>query len=270
MNIAFWSNVNGRGATSGNMLAVGTMASIMYSVRTLFLQYDCDSKPIEEIFEGKGRSDLIRDEVSYFKKEGIDELLNNAKLKDVCESEVYSQVKNVKDTSIYYIPASKKIKYGIDDESLEYLSSKLPKLLENISDINLIDNQNGKKTLSRRILDESDVIVVNICQGMQHIDSFLRTEGYKKKTVFLVGRYDQNSNEDIEMIRNKYKIPKENIAVIPYNIHFHDAIAEGKVVEFISKCIYTKRNDVNFDFINQLYLATNMILEKAGVYEETY
>ena len=270
MNIAFWSNVNGRGATSGNMLAIGTMASVMYSFRKLFLQYDCDSKPIEEIFEGKGRSNLIRDEVSYFKKEGIDELLNNAKLKELCEEEVYSQVKNVRNTSIYYLPSSKKIKYGIDDESIDYLSKKLPKVLENISDINFIDNQNGKKVLSRKIMEESDVIVVNICQGMQHIDSFLRTEFYRKKTVFLVGRYDRNSNEDIEMICNKYHIPKENIAVIPYNIHFHDAIAEGKVVDFISKSIYTKRNDVNFDFINHLYLATNMILEKAGVYEEKY
>ena len=152
MNIAFWSNVNGRGATSGNMLAIGTMASVMYSFRTLFLQYDCDSKPIEEIFEGKGRSNLIRDEVSYFKKEGIDELLNNAKLKELCEEEVYSQVKNVRNTSIYYLPSSKKIKYGIDDESIDYLSKKLPKVLENISDINFIDNQNGKKVLSRKNL----------------------------------------------------------------------------------------------------------------------
>ena len=144
------------------------------------------------------------------------------------------------------------------------MSRSLPKILNKVGDINLYDNLNGNKRLSRRTLKESDVIVINLCQGINDIDMILNDEALRKKAVFLVGKYDDESKENINNIRKKYSIDKEEIGVIPYNIHFHDAIIEGKVVEFISKSMYSKRSDANFDFINQLYKSTNLILQKAG------
>lgn len=264
MNIAFWSSVSGKSATSGNMIAVGTMAALIYSLKTIFVQYDYFSKPIEEIFEGKKSDNIIRDEISYYKCEGIDELLNRLKLKKASEQVVFNNIKNIRNTNIYYLPSSRKVRNGLDEESTEYLSRSLPKILNKVGDINLYDNLNGNKRLSRRTLKESDVIVINLCQGINDIDMILNDEALRKKAVFLVGKYDDESKENINIIRKKYCIDKEEIGVIPYNIHFHDAIIEGKVVEFISKSMYSKRSDANFDFINQLYKSTNLILQKAG------
>jgi hypothetical protein len=117
-------------------------------------------------------------------------------------------------------------------------------------------------------LEESDVIVVNLCQGINDIESIMMEEGLRRKMVFIVGKYDNESNENISVIRKKYNISKDDICAIPYNIRFHDALNEGRIVDFISKGLYVKRNDGNFDFINNVYKATNMILQKAG-YNET-
>ncbi len=268
MNIAFWSSVSGKSATSGNMLAVGTMASVVYSLKTVFLQYDYFSKPIEEIFEGRKNDNIIRDENNYYTTYGIDALLNKLKLNRIDEQSIYSNVKNIRNTSIYYVPTSRKVRNGLDEEATNYLSKSLPKSLEKIGDINFIDNMNGKKRLSRKTLEESDVAVINICQGMNGIEEVITDEKILKKAVFLVGKYDDESNEDIAAIRKKFHISNDEIGVIPYNIHFHDAICEGKVVPFISKAICSKRNDANFDFINSLYKSTNMILAKAGFSED--
>lgn len=270
MNIAFWSGVSGKCATSGNMLAVGTMASLVYSLKTLFVQYDYYSKPIEEIFEGKCNDNIIKDEISYYQNEGIDEILNKHRIATVSDQMVYGHIKNIKNTDIYYLPSSKKVRNGLDDESTNYLTKELPHILEKVSDVSFIDNLNGKLRLSRKMLDESDVIVINLCQGINDLSYILSNEKLRDKAVFLIGKYDSESNENIITIRKKYNIPKERIAVIPYNIHFHDAIIAGKVVEFISKSMYSRRSDGNFEFINELYKATNMILQKAGFCEASW
>ncbi|MDE6209531.1 MAG: hypothetical protein K2M73_07660 [Lachnospiraceae bacterium] len=267
MNIAFWSSVSGKSATSGNMIAVGTMASLVYSLKTLFVQYDYLSKPIEEVFEGKKNSDIIRDEMSYYRREGIDEILSRLKLKKLNEQFIFSNIKNIRNTHIYYLPSSRKVRNGIDEESAEYLSASLPKTLNKISDINLIDNQNGNRRLSKKSLRDSDVVVINLYQGIEDIEQILEDENIRRKAVFLVGKYDEASKESLNIIRKKYNIEKDEIGVIPYNIHFHDAINEGKVVEFISKSMYSKRNDSDFEFINELYKSTNLILKKAGFNE---
>lgn len=267
MNIAFWSSASGRSATSGNMIAVGTMASLVYSLKTVFVQFDYLSKPIEEVFEGKNTDNFIRDEMSYYKREGIDEILAKLKLKKLNDEVVLENIKNIKNTSLYYIPSSRKVRNGIDEEAAEYLSGDLPRVLRKMSDISLIDNQNGNRRLSKKSLRDCDVVVINLYQGIEEADKILEDEGIRKKAVFLVGKYDDESKDDLASIRRRYNLQKDEIGVIPYNIHFHDAINEGKVVEYIKKSMYATRNDTNFLFINELYKSTNLILKKAGINE---
>ena len=219
MNIAFWSGVSGKCATSGNMLAVGTMASLIYSLKTIFIQYDYFSKPIEEVFEGKANSNIIRDELSYYHTEGIDDILNKVKLCKISDKVICDNMKNIKNTKMYYLPSSRKVRNGIDDQATMYLSRELPKVVDKLCDLSLIDNLNGKKRLSRKTLEESDVIVVNLCQGINDIESVLEDKELREKMVFIVGKYDEDSNENISVIRKKYNISKDEIGVIPYNIY---------------------------------------------------
>jgi hypothetical protein len=116
-------------------------------------------------------------------------------------------------------------------------------------------------------LKAADVVVINLSQGMT-LSSLNIDKEILKKSVFLIGKYDDNSKENISHISKKYGIDRNNIAFIPYNIHFNDAIHEGKLVAYISKNMNSKINDENLYFINKVFLATNMILRKAGYDDE--
>lgn len=269
MNIAFWSNVSGKSATSGNMLAVSTMTSLLYSLKVVLLQLDYCSKSIDSVLEGKRDDILVNDAFSYYGHKGIDDIFDKIKLENICEEDIVDNLVNVKDTSLYYIPSSKQITFGEEERETGKNVEILMEMLLKIGDINFIDSMNGNKYVSRKVLRNADVIVYNVHQGLEGISELVQNEKLLKKTVFLVGRYDSDSKDNIANMRKKYGIRKDQIAVIPYNISYHDSIQEGKVVSFISKNIYSKRTDSNFDFINNLFNATNMILKKAG-YNEAY
>ena len=73
MNIAFWSNVAGKSATSGNMLAVSTMTSLLYSLKVVLMQVDYCSKSIESVLEGKHDEMVINDNFAYYNQKGMDD-----------------------------------------------------------------------------------------------------------------------------------------------------------------------------------------------------
>ena len=79
MNIAFWSNVAGKSATSSNMLAVGTMTSLLYSLKVVLLQFDYCSKSIDSVLEGKRDGLILNDTFSYYNQKGIDDLFDKVK-----------------------------------------------------------------------------------------------------------------------------------------------------------------------------------------------
>ena len=83
MNIVFWSKASGRGATSGNMLAVSIMSSLVYSVKGILVQLDYCSRSIDDVFSNRKHTNLIMEEYAYYNQKGIDELIDKCQLKDL-------------------------------------------------------------------------------------------------------------------------------------------------------------------------------------------
>ncbi len=265
MNIVFWSNSSGRSATSGNMLAVSVMSSVFYSIKTLLLQMDRESRALDDVFEGRKEESLVNDEFSFYNKKGFDQVLENTRLSILNEAIIESNIINIKHTNIHYMPISKKSHEGIDEEEKINIVSKIADQLNTMDKINFWDIENGNDNISKKMLQKADVVVVNRAQEIILNDKTIEDEEILKKSVFLIGRYDNTSKVNVNVIRKKYGISKENIATIPYSIGFHDAIYEGKVVPFLMKNIFSKKQDDNFEFINGVYNATNLVLRKAGI-----
>ncbi len=266
MNIAFWSMTSGRSGTSSNMLAVGIMSALAYSVEGTLLQLDQFSMSIDEAFGERRQTNLLMEEYSYYSKKGIDRLVDKAQVDDIQSNDLYDNAVPVKDTKMNYIPASKRVGLGASSREMHTFAKKIFDILDKEKEFNFIDCENGEMSISKTILKYADVVVINLCQGMS-LEALDLDKELLKKAVFLVGKYDDASNEDIAKIRRKYGIARGDIATIPYNIRFHDALHEGKLLAYISKNMNTKVNDDNLSFINSVFLATDMILRKAG-YDE--
>lgn len=264
MNIAFWSNVTGRGATSGNMLAVSTMASVLYSLKTVLIQTDRMSKPLDEVFEGRKTDNMVNEEFRFYNKKGMDELIERARLDLLCSDTIKTNMVNVRHTNIYYIPPARS-EALYDDIEATKAYELLMKQLKEMGDLNFWDISNGQNPSSKAIISKSDIVVINLCQEPGNIKLPIEDENVMKKAVFLLGRYDSASRKGLSRVCKEYGIPKNRVGVIPYNIHFHDAVYDGKIVPFIMKNIFAKKHDANFEFINNVFKATNLVLKKAGV-----
>lgn len=265
MNIVFWSSLKGKGATSGNMLAVGTMSAILYSLKTVLVQTDKKSKAIEEVFEGKKTENMINDEFYFYSKKGIDEIIDRGKMNIINDEIISTNLINVKHTNLFFIPSSHEDETNLSLEEQTSIYNVFMKELNGLGNINFWDISNGNSILSSEIAKNSDVLVINICQNSDYSKICINDEEVMKKAVFLVGRYDYASRENLYSICKKMGIKREKIGVIPYNIQFHDAINEGRLVPFIMKNIFSKKHDMNFEFINSLFKSTNLILKAAGV-----
>ena len=267
MNIAFWSMASGRSATSCNMLAVSLMSTIAYSVKGTLVQIDQYSRALDDVFGERRQTNLLMEEYSYYSKKGIDQLADKCQLTDINLNDLRENVVPVKDTEMNYVPVSKRTSIGIDNREYVNFTKKMLAVLNLSEQINFIDCINGETPVSKAVLKAADVVVINLSQGMNNRVLDLDKD-IAKKAFFLVGKYDELSRENVAQIRQRYGIDRNNIAIVPYNIHFHDAVHEGKLVSYISKCINARdADDEDLAFINSVYLATAMILRKAG-YDE--
>ena len=107
-------------------------------------------------------------------------------------------------------------------------------------DIVLVDlSKKIPKQNKDKVLNISDLVVVNFSQNITSINNFLKlkqnNEFYRKNNVLLnIGRYNPNSkysNKNVARYLKEKNIPM----VVPYNILLSDDCTEGKIIDYFLK-----------------------------------
>lgn len=198
-------------------------------------------------------------------------------LKDSKEKKSYEYLENMKDTSLlikeasmeildnylYYIPVNHHLNRYIFDYWLNDNIGKILKASEKFADITYVDTSNENNLSSKYILEEVDLVVVNLVQNSSMIKYFF--DNYSSildKSVFLFGNYHKNSKLNIQKISKTYSLNKADVAVIPYNLEYQEAVLKGTLVEFLSSNYYCKRKTPNYGFIREIHKAVTMIFNK--------
>lgn len=106
---------------------------------------------------------------------------------------------------------------------------------------------------AKKILDISDVVIMNMTQRLRNIDEVmaLRKEDdfYKQRNVMLlIGRYDAHSKYNVKNV-TRYMKEKSNVLAIPYNTLYFEACSEGKAVDFFLRLKRLDANDRNTIFL---------------------
>ena len=149
---------------------------------------------------------------------------------------------------------------------------ELKNILQNASryyDYVLVDLKKGYKYQEQlEILEMSDVIVLNIEQGIKTIFNFLNMadlQNISSKIVWNICRYDSKSKYNSKNLsRNILK--KHYIFETHYNTLVSDAIQEGDLVELLIRFKTLKDEDENKEFITKIEEMIQGILIK---HEET-
>ncbi len=118
--------------------------------------------------------------------------------------------------------------------------SQIVEVANQIYDIVLVDlSKKIPKQNKDKVLNISDLVVVNFSQNITSINNFLKlkqnNEFYRKNNVLLnIGRYNPNSkysNKNVARYLKEKNIPM----VVPYNILLSDDCAEGKIIDYFLK-----------------------------------
>jgi hypothetical protein len=265
VKIAFWSNVNERCGVTANMAAISVASVMRFPYTILALENRLCRINLGRAFLGTSSVEMLREGgTNYYDGGGIEGLLRRIYRGDYRSNILPFYRKEIIPEHLYYIPQSRVIHGEIFDYELNHDINTLFQLIEECSDICVIDTACRSNLSSKTILEEADLIVVNLCQNSMYLeDFFLNYSSLITKAVFLIGNYNLHSNISCRKISMIYDIPMENITVIPYNELFRNAFLNGYVVEFITSNYKSDKNNPNYLFIQSVKKAAYMIIKKA-------
>lgn len=241
MQISFWSNMHGQGATSATTAAFASLIALKTAYKVLVSHNQIERSALEGYFFSNPKPDTFSFPV--LSNQGIDALIRlvqNGRLSPKMIADyTYSLLKNNR-LDILFGSFKKK---RPEDETV-YL--KIIECAKNYYDFVLIDVHSGLGgATSLKILENSDIIVFCLNQNNLLLRDFrkiidnnpsLRT----KNAVYVISRYEKHSSMTVGNIARRFKLDKKAMFVIPENSAFLDALNNGRVFEYIAFAINGK------------------------------
>lgn len=282
MKIAFWSNTGGNSGVTSNLACISVASAMEYSYKAILIENHCQKNKLENVLRyNRANYHLCEEDNDQIKHVGMNYIMNqlsNGKFESQLfdhasksireEKRLEEESKLIEEASIeilsnslYYIPTSN----GSNIETFEYdiygSINHILKVLDSFADITYIDTSNKHNLSSKIILEEVDLVVVNLVQNSSMIQNFF--ENYSSilsKCVFLISSYHKESSININNISKTHFINKSNIATIPFNVEYQEAVIQGTIVEFLSRNYTCKRTNPNYNFVHAVKKAVYMII----------
>ena len=232
MRIVFWGSERGCGVTS-NMLIVSTYLACRKGYRIVMAQLAEEKEGIE----------------SYFPK--IEEFYGKKYIGTLIRRQLYyvsmKEWEREKGTSL----------------------SELIKYLECNMDIVAMDLANRTDEEARNLMRNVDLVVVNLKQEHADFDRYYaKYASLSKKMFLLIGNYYENEYCNKESFQKKYRIPKEQLGVIPYNPEYQVVCAKGCLDSYIRRIQSKFLSGIKEQFLKEVENAAEQIYLTAAAEED--
>lgn len=235
MQISFWSNMHGQGATSATTAAFASLISQKTSYKVLVSHNHIERSALESYFFKMPEADAFN--FSGLSNQGIDaliRLIQNGRLSpEMIADYTYSLLRN---NRLDILLGSAKKKCSEDDS----IYMKIVEYAKKYYDFVLLDVHSGlNKATSYKILEGSDIIIFCLNQNGFLLEDFKETLARNpvlktKNAVYVISRYEKSSSMTVGNIARRFKLDKRAIFAIPENSAFLDALNNGRVFEFIA------------------------------------
>lgn len=262
MQVSFWSNMHGQGATSATTAAVASAIAQKTPLKTLIGHNQIERSAIEGyLFKETNQKHSIHN----LSNQGVDALLRlmkNGRLKpEMIADYTYSILKNHRMDLL--LGTEKKLKMTQEDQEL-FLS--ILSCAKDFYDLIILDVHSGlKENNSLSILKSSDIIVICINQNNFLLEDlttiFNEYEFFKQKQIaFVLARYEKHSNMTGANLARKHSVSRNSIFEIPNSSQLLDALNSGRVYEYVAYNQNSKRGEAK-ELINSLNRLCEYIVE---------
>lgn len=244
MQVSFWSNMHGQGATSTTTAAVASAIAQKTALKTLIAHNQIERSAIEGYLFKESRQ---RHNIQNLSNQGIDalfRLMKNGRLKaEMIADYTYSILKNHRMDLL--LGTEKKQKMTKEDQEL--LSSILS-CAKDFYDLIILDVHSGLNENSLSILKGSDIIVFCINQNsflLEDLTAIFNEYEFlnQKQTAFVLARYEKHSGITAVNLARRYKINRNSFFEIPNSSQLLDALNSGRIYEYVAFNQNTKRGE---------------------------
>ncbi len=208
------------------------------------------------------REMVLRENAEYYNKYGIEYLLKRLYSGESGDSLVRKAGISLLYSNMLYLPQSYIVNKEVFNYEFELVRTRLFQCLEKAADMIYIDTEANGNASSISILNEADLIVVNLNQDLSSWEQLMEEyPSVAEQCVFLVGCYQNESRANLRLLRRKFKIERERIGVVPYNLDLQLAMQDGRLLQFINRSYLQENNYENAYFMQELKRSSAMIRE---------
>lgn len=269
MQIAFWGNSRGKAGITSNMAAMSVFLALEMQTRIILFENHFNLNNIENSFLENSYEDFLMESPFYYHHIGIDQVMKRMDSHMGLQGVIRDAVLEPITEKLFYIPKSNTGNKEVFEYELNKILEILLKELNQFAQMVFIDTAVSDNLTTKTILEKADFIIMNICQDpFLLVDCFRRFSSIRNKCIYLLGNYDRYSRYTVKYVMRNFEIPKERIAVIPYNTEFRDALSLGKLIPFLSRNVTCSRQDENYYFIRELKRACRILQNLLNQREE--
>lgn len=260
MKIAFWSNCEGKSGVTSNMVCMATLFSVVGAGKIVMLENHYSNRNVASMLLSYRQIENLKESGQFGKHYSMEQILKGLYTGARGDVLIHQTAVPMLYPNIYYIPQSCTVNREVFNYEFNHVYRKLFDELEKFADFVFIDTERNQNLSTNTILTEADLVVVNLIQNPLKIMEFFENySSIREKSVYLIGEYQREIPISIRKICYEYHIPRNKIGVIPYNMEFSEAMAEGRGVQFINRNFEKASSRENEYFIKQCKKSIEML-----------
>ncbi len=247
MLVSFWSSHHGQTGASTNLIVLSLAIALSEKAKVLVSHSQYGETQLERA--------LVSDIDTY-----MEDTLCNYGLEPVVRL-TKNGLLSIENLSDYTIPLLKNNGYDLLAGVRKKIDGKQEKTVYENSLLKALEIANKKydyvfvdiasgfmNELSKKLIEISDLVVININQNKYVLDSLKNSDLTKEiaeKSIYCIGRYDNTIKSNLKNISRKYKL--KNTICVPYSPQLIDVINRGEVLELFGRNILeNKKTKSNF------------------------
>ncbi|MGY3386799.1 hypothetical protein ACVWZB_004753 [Paenibacillus polymyxa] len=262
--IAFWSPDHGRGNTA-NAVAVGTMMGLDYDIRTLIAQTQSNRTNLETVFM-KAKEVQFRNLINPVSS-GIDNLERLVKSRRLSAESISNNAISLESGRLDLLKGTQK---KVDSEEYPAIAAAIFSEAKRYYQSIVLDLHSGHKDgVTKQLVKEADLVVVNLSQDRFLLERFIRQEDWpeeleNKRKIILIGQYDKNSKYNLSNIKRNFKV-QDPLFGLSYCPGYRDAFNDMDVLNWFRRTRNAGKNHPSYLFFQELRKVTKELLVQIGV-----
>jgi len=243
--IAFWSPYKGKSKVTSSLCAVAGAFGLAYPELSVAISHGLQAGT--DLEEKVFSMETKEEQHVLYKKTGIAALKLHCRQGTLSTEKIRRSGVPLCMKSLYLYPCTEP-----EGEQEELTIQLLTKTLKKEFDVVLLDLKSGVYRENECFFEAADLLVVVLPQEPVYLERFWQNYGLeleRREFCFLLGGYLERSKYR-NYQRNK-ELRQKIAGVIPNNVGFFDAMAEGKALDYFMKNRRLNKKEENYEFIVQ-------------------